>query len=218
MDDLVHLRSPRGRYWRDLGAGLSEDIATAHAYSRADAERLVARLNDGTTIVEIEKPAIAAEREVSKMQQHQFNIGDLVRMRSGGLPRGNPLALSQDSIGVIRENTGSLITVSFDGWTGGHSGGGCSPNGGSGKDCWHFNIGDIVSVYEAATTKRAFIVISEEGAATYPFKHRLLVQAVDEAKRLSNKDKPGVKFTVYQAVSEVVTPKVEPVVTMLDAA
>ena len=91
MDDLVHLRSPRGRYWRDLGAGLSEDIATAHAYSRADAERLVARLNDGTTIVEIEKPAIAAEREVSKMQQHQFNIGDLVRMRSGWSARAKRL-------------------------------------------------------------------------------------------------------------------------------
>src|SRR5207302_13834 len=64
---------------------------------------------------------------------------------------------------------------------------------------------------------QAYIVVSDEGAATHPKKHDGRGAAEAEAARLAMKH-PGIGFTVYHAVSRAHTAPLSAELTILDKA
>ena len=114
-------------------------------------------------------------------------------------------------------------TIKFPGWTGGSH----DDAGGFRGSCWSCSLDDITLAEAPAATieangtplepekPQAFIVVGAVVDALWPFKRDRRESAEAEAGRLAMLN-PGVKFTVYQAVTVVEAPKPGVSVVILD--
>ena len=142
-----------------------------------------------------------------------FKIGDRVVVKAGSkfiIPVPTDAAGAIIVGEIIGSRTGHWL-VEFAGWKGGHDGGDMPKTGGS---RWFYREWEIEAAPQA---KPVLIVVSDQGAATYPFKHPSRGAAESEAARLALK-MPGVGFTVYQAVTYLKAPKPQVDVSFLDKA
>jgi hypothetical protein len=170
---------------------------------------------------------------VKTAEPRQFKVGDWVTKNTSLY--GEPLTAGK----IVSLNMGlGRATVKFPGWTGGR----IDDTGGFSGSCWGCSLDDLTLAEAPAATIEAnstlaeapkpevaapvdpekpqtFIVVSDEGAALWPFKHKYDRRGSAEAEAGHRAMiKPGMKFTVYQAVTVVEAPKPGVSVVFLDKA
>jgi hypothetical protein len=164
--------------------------------------------------------ALKRKADTKIAEPRQFKVGDWVTKNTSLY--GTPLTAGK----IMSVNLGlGHATVKFPGWTGGSH----DDAGGFRGSCWSCSLDDITLAEAPAATieanstpvepekPQAFIVVSDEGAARGSLEHDRRGSAEAEAGRLALV-RPGVKFTVYQAVTVVEAPKPEVSVVFLDEA
>jgi hypothetical protein len=164
--------------------------------------------------------ALKRKADTKIAEPRQFKVGDWVTKNTSLY--GTPLTAGK----IMSVNLGlGHAAVKFPGWTGGSH----DDAGGFRGSYWSCSLDDITLAEAPAATIEAnstpvepekpqtFIIISDEGAARGPLKHDRRGSAEAEAGRFAT-TKPGVKFTVYQAVTVVEAPKPEVSVVFLDKA
>jgi hypothetical protein len=145
---------------------------------------------------------------VKTAEPRQFKVGDWVTKNTSLY--GEPLTAGK----IVSLNMGlGRATVKFPGWTGGR----IDDTGGFSGSCWGCSL--EVAAPVDPEKPQTFIVVSDEGAALWPFKHKYDRRGSAEAEAGHRAMiKPGMKFTVYQAVTVVEAPKPGVSVVFLDKA
>jgi hypothetical protein len=176
-------------------------------------------VDDGRQIWVHNKFVTALKRgaDVKIAEPRQFKVGDWVTKNTSLY--GTPLTAGK----IISLNRGlGHAIVEFPGWTGGNR----VDISGFGGSRWSCSLDDItlaeapkpaVAALVDPEKPQTFIVVSDGGAALWPFKHDRRGSAEAEAGRLAL-IRPGVKFTVYQAVTVVEAPRPGVSVVFLDEA
>lgn len=124
---------------------------------------------------------------------HTFKVGDRV-IALADKPKG--------LTGTVVVAADDWLTVDFAPWSEGWA------MSDDENTCWALSPTRI-RIAEPAKPQE-YIVIAADGAASKPFKHPSHRAAEVESDRLAVL-RPGIKFTVYQAVSSVFAPKPTPV-------